>query len=60
MLIEVSRFLRKHGMSDNRFSLLVGNSSELMRRIRRGAELRPETIEKVRKFMREYDAEHPL
>ena len=51
-LREIELFLVSHEMSPTRFGILALNDRELVRRLRRGSDVRLTTMEKIRGFMR--------
>ncbi|UFS83177.1 hypothetical protein LPB79_13065 [Rhizobium sp. T136] len=53
-LSEVEAFLAETGMKKSYFGKLASGNSELVKRIREGKRVWPETIDKARAFMCEY------
>ncbi len=51
LLLEVDRFLSKTGMGESYFGKVSSGNSELVKRLRDGRRVWPETAEKVRAFM---------
>lgn len=59
LLSEIEAFLARDGigMSATRFGEMALGDRHLVRQLRNGRELRSKTTEKVRDFMRSFDAE---
>jgi hypothetical protein len=51
LLAEIEKFLRETGMSRTAFGMKALNDGALMIRLRKGADLRSETIDRIRAFM---------
>lgn len=57
LLEHVEAFLATHGMADSRFGLEAAGDKNLVRDLRKGRRLWPETEGKVRQFMVTYRPE---
>jgi len=55
ILVEVDAFQAKYGLSDWKFGQLATRSEQLVSKWRLGAKPRQATIERVRRFMADYD-----
>jgi predicted transcriptional regulator len=53
----VERFLRRHGMAPSTFGRLAQNNSKFIHNMRAGRISRPETMNQIERFMRDYEAE---
>lgn len=51
---EIEAFLDRVGMSPTRFGVLTVNDAKLVSRLRAGSDVRTQTADKLREFMREY------
>lgn len=60
LVAEVNAFLARHGMKPPDFGKLAMNDLGFVYRLRDGLDVRASTIDKLRRFMAEYDREHPL
>jgi predicted transcriptional regulator len=52
----VLRFLKKHNMPETKFGTLCMGDTAFVSRLRAGADTRLSTVDKVKKFMTEYEA----
>ncbi|KKW92265.1 hypothetical protein YP76_10055 [Sphingobium chungbukense] len=52
---EIEVFLRLTGMKPTRFSISATRDRHFVRKVRKGRRVWPETAERVRAFMRNYD-----
>jgi len=55
LLAEITSFLASTGMGESYFGKVSCGSSELVKRLRRGGRVWPETEIAIRAFMRSYD-----
>ena len=55
LVAEIERFLKRTGMSPSRFSADAVGQRSLMIRLRRGEGVTLATVDRLRKFMREYN-----
>lgn len=60
LVAEVNAFLARHGMKPPDFGKLAMNDLGFVYRLRDGLDVRASTIDKLRRFIAEYDREHPL
>lgn len=51
MLVEIDRYLRHNNMSETRFGRLSVNDPRLVGDLKRGRQLRPETVARVAAFL---------
>lgn len=56
LLAEIERFLSKTGMGPTQFSVEAAGQRALMTRLRKGEGVTLATVDRVRRFMREYSA----
>jgi hypothetical protein len=54
LLPEIEAFLAKHELSESNFGVSAANDKNLVRDLRTGRRMWPETEEKVRQFMANY------
>jgi lysine/ornithine N-monooxygenase len=54
---EIELFMEAHGLSATKFGLLALNDRHLVKQLRKGRRLWPETADKVRQFMVTYRPE---
>lgn len=55
-LEEIEKFMARHDMNPTTFSLLCKNDPAFVLRIKRGRNPQADTIDEVRRFMKEYKA----
>jgi hypothetical protein len=60
LLQDIEGFLDRVGMTATKFGKLSVNDPTLVHRMRKGADVRMETAEKLRKFMAEHQSPRPL
>ena len=60
LLQEIEQFIARAGMKPARFGVLCLNDSKFVFRLRNGKDVRMETAEKIRRFIADYEASHPL
>ena len=51
LLLAIERYLRAHHMPQTRFGRLAINDPRLVHDLRRGRQLRPETAERIARFL---------
>jgi hypothetical protein len=54
---EIASFMEAHGLSATKFGLLALNDRHLVKQLRKGRRMWPETADKVRQFMVTYRPE---
>lgn len=59
LLHEIESFLERTGLAASTFGHMALNDRALMHRLRAGSDVRTETADKLREFMREYVPERP-
>jgi predicted transcriptional regulator len=52
----VHRFIKKHGIPETKFGTMCMGDTAYVSRLRAGTDTRLSTVDKVRAFMREYEA----
>jgi len=57
LLADIQAFTAQHGMPDSTFGRLAVNDWKFVRQLRTGRRLWPETEDRVRRFMAEYQPE---
>ena len=57
---EIEAFLKEHKFPPGAFGLQVMNDAKFVPRMRAGYDVRASTIDRVRKWMADYRANHPL
>lgn len=57
LLVDIEAFIETHGLAPSRFGVAALNDNHLIRDLRRGRRLWPETERRVRLFMATYKVE---
>lgn len=59
LLTEIEGFLTRNAMSASRFGVSILNDTKFVSRLRDGKDVRLETADRVRKFMRDFEGNAP-